>query len=71
MNVILAITKKEPKTTTLPDGNYIGSWGGYVIVVRHNNIEYELQTEEGLRGTGFKVMVTIKGDSMTFVDIKN
>lgn len=31
MNKIISITVKIPKETSLPDGTYVGVWGGYVI----------------------------------------
>lgn len=30
-NKIKAIREKVPQVTTLPDGIYFGTWGGYVI----------------------------------------
>ena len=68
---ITAINIKIPKETTLPDGIYIGIWGGYIINIYYNEKYYELTTEEGVRGTGFKVVVTIKNGIATFESIKN
>lgn len=70
-NKILEITEKIPRPSTLPDGNYIGTWGGYNIDVRYEDKLYSLKTEEGVRGVGFKVMVTIADGVATFVEIKN
>jgi hypothetical protein len=68
---IVAIREKRPVETTLPDGMYMGSWGGYVIEVNYGNKKYELETEEGVRGIGFKVVVTIKDGVATFQDLNN
>lgn len=68
---ITAINIKIPKETTLPDGIYSGVWGGYCIDVRYNDKIYELTTEEGVRGIGFRVVVTIKNGVATFEELKN
>lgn len=70
-NKILSITEKKPQAATLPDGNYLGTWGGYCITTRVRDKEYELKTEEGVRGVGIKVMVTIKDGEATFVELNN
>ena len=68
---ITAINIKVPKETTLPDGIYSGVWGGYIIDVTYDGRNYSLTTEEGVRGFGIKVMVTIKDQVATFETIKN
>lgn len=68
---IIKITEKVPVETTLEDGTYLGNWGGYIIDVLHENRKYELTTEIGVRGVGFKVVVTIKDGVATFESIKN
>ena len=68
---IIAIREKRPVETTLADGMYAGTWGGYVIEVNHDGRTYELETKKGVRGTGFKVVVTIKDGVATFQDLKN
>ena len=70
-NKIKAIREKVPQISTLPDGNYMGTWGGYVIEVKYQDRWYELETEEGVRGVGLKVVVTIKDGVATFEDLKN
>ena len=70
-NKILEIKEKVPQVTTLPDGSYNGTWGGYVIELHYKCKNYELTTEEGVRGMGFKVVVTIKDGVATFTEIKN
>ena len=56
MGKILKITEKvvEVKPITLPDGNYIGTWGGNIINVYHDDTNYELETDEGVRGIGYR-----------------
>lgn len=71
MSKILSISKKVPKEVILPDGYYQGTWGGYCITVRYNGSEYELKTEEGVRGIGIKVVVTIQNGEASFKEIKN
>lgn len=71
MMKITAIREKRPVATNLPDGMYMGTWGGYVIELQYGNKTYELETEEGVRGIGFKVVVTIKDGVATFEDLKN
>lgn len=68
---ILSITEKVPQTTTLPDGKYVGKWGGYIIELQYKDKYYELKTEEGVRGIGFGVIVTIKNGEATFDSIDN
>lgn len=71
MGKILKITEKVPKVTILPDGLYNGTWGGYGIELTYQGKTYELTTEEGVRGVGIKVVVTIKDGVATFDEIKN
>ena len=68
---IIKITEKVPKEVKLPDGTYLGIWGGYIIEVKYNDKTYELITEEGVRGIGFKVVVTIKDGIATFNSVNN
>lgn len=70
-NKITEITEKLPKSSTLEDGFYTGYWGGYVITVQHNSKQYELKTEEGVRGFNIKVAIEIKDGIATFDTIKN
>lgn len=68
---ILSITEKIPHPATLPDGIYTGTWGGYIINIRYGDKYYELKTEEGVRGIGIHVVVTIKDGVATFEQLKN
>lgn len=69
-NKIIEITEKIPKVTTLPNGNYTGVWCGYNIDVKHNGREYQMLTEDGIRGVS-NVMVTIVDSDCNFVELKN
>ncbi|MDA3855233.1 MAG: hypothetical protein PF569_03170 [Candidatus Woesearchaeota archaeon] len=71
MGEITAINLKVPKETTLPDGNYSGTWGGYLIELRYEGKTYELTTKEGVRGMGIRVLVTIKDGVATFENMAN
>lgn len=68
---ITKITKAQPKEATLPDGTYIGVWGGYNIELLYQKTKYDLTTEEGIRGFGSKVVVTIKDGIATFVEVSS
>tara|TARA_Y100000592_G_scaffold82073_1_gene130416 strand:- start:485 stop:703 length:219 start_codon:yes stop_codon:yes gene_type:complete len=70
-NKILEITERVPRVTNLPDGNYNGKWGGYVITVQYKDKVYECKTEDGVRGFNINVMVTIKDGVATFVEVNN
>ncbi len=63
---IKSITEKVPQITTLPDGFYNGIWGGYCIVVNCKGKTYEMETEEGVKGMGFQVVIEIKNGVATF-----
>lgn len=71
MAKILKIEEKIFRPSSLPDGNYVGTWGGDIISLHYKEKYYQLRTDEGVRGVNFKVMVTIKDGEGTFVEIKN
>lgn len=66
INKIKSIKEKVIQTSTLPDGYYKGIWGGSVIQINYKGREFELETEEGVRGIGFKVVVQVKNGVATF-----
>jgi len=70
-NKIKSIKEKVPQIVTLPDGFYNGLWGGYIIQVASNGKTYELETEEGVKGIGIKVIVEIKDGIATFGETNN
>jgi hypothetical protein len=67
---IKSIKKKVPQRTTLPDGNYIGTHSGYIITIDYKNESYEIEVDNGIRGS-IKVMVNIDGDNIITKDLKN
>jgi hypothetical protein len=70
-NKILNITERVPRPVILPDGKYVGTWGGSLIVIRFEKVEYELKTEEGVRGINIGVVVSIVDGIGTFELLKN
>ena len=70
-NKIKSIKEKVPQVTTLPDGYYNGIWGGYSIDVNYKSKAYELETEEGVRGMGIKVIVEVKDGVASFEEVTN
>ncbi len=68
-NKIKSIREKVPQVATLPDGFYNGIWGGRVIEVYYDGKAFELETEEGVRGEGFKVIVQVQNGVGTFEEI--
>jgi hypothetical protein len=69
-NKIINVTSSNPFTPELADGMYLGTWCAYSISLSYGNIEYQLETEEGLRGIS-KVVVIVKDGSLTYNLIKN
>lgn len=49
----------------LPDGEYIGRWGGYQVTVIFSGIQYRLETTDGIRTMNTKCIVKIDGGSIT------
>ena len=70
-NKIKSIRERVPQVSTLPDGYYNGTWGGYVVEVRYQNKIFELETEEGVRGAGFKVIVQVENGVATFDEVNS
>ncbi len=68
---VLKIEEKLPQPAILPDGKYTGIWGGYIVEIKVNNKTYELTSEEGVRGSGIKVIVEIVDGKATFEETKN
>ncbi len=64
---VISAKIKIPKSN-IPNGTYHGIWGGYEIIFTAHSIEYELQTEEGVRGRGFKVLIKVRDGIITFED---
>lgn len=71
MKIVTEFGKNGQQEITLPDGLYLATWGGYVIELTYKDKLYRLTTEDGVRGFGIKVVVTIKNGIATFDEIKN
>ena len=70
MNKIEKIEKvsKLYKECKLPDGEYNGLWGGYIITIQHEFNEYRLKSEVGVRGMDYPVTVFVRNGVATFKD---
>ena len=66
---IINIKKKVVVDHSIPDGFYRGIWGGTCITLTVDGAEYELTTEEGVRGGGFPVVVTVISGIATFKEL--
>lgn len=71
MKEIISITEKVPQEVKLPDGEYLGTWGGYVIDLHLDGKQYQLSTREGVKGIGIKVVVTVKDGKASFKILNN
>ena len=52
----------------LPDGVYDGIWGGYRVTLNVGGIQYEAQTQDGIRTPRAECKVTSK-DGMLLVEV--
>ena len=59
------------KALNLPNGLYTGIWGGYLIKFTYNGTNYELGTEDGIRGFNVNVIIESNDDELTFEEAKN
>jgi|JFJP01.1.fsa_nt_gi hypothetical protein len=69
-NKIKSITEKIQTPSKLPDGIYIGVWGGYVIDIELGERNYLLLTEDGVKGINIKVAVEVQDGIATFDVVK-
>ena len=60
---IKSLTKLEP--ARLPDGEYTGSWGGYVVTIMHGGFEYWGNTADGIRTPSAPCIVTVLNGEMS------
>ena len=70
-NKIKSIREKVPQIATLPDGLYVGTWGGHIIELEYRCKIYELETEDGVKGINITVMVQIEDGIPTFETVLN
>lgn len=61
-----SIVERLPQKSSLPDGLYLGKWGGYVIALTYENRHYELNTKDGVRTINLPVVVEVKDGIATF-----
>lgn len=71
MGNILSIKEKQPIDVVLPDGAYLGIWGGHAIELGFKGKTYELETDIGIKGIGYKAVVTVKDGVATYAEVKN
>ena len=68
---ILKIENDQSQTVTLPDGTYMGKWGGYIIDISYEGMTYNLTTDVGVKGIDIEVEVTVSGGVATYSQIDN
>lgn len=56
MTQVISI-KEVKEVVTLPDGEYHGFWGGYLVRIETHDKVYELKTENGIRGINVPCVV--------------
>jgi hypothetical protein len=71
MSKVVAITEKVPQNTSLPNGWYKGVQGGYVVDVMYNGKDYQIKTDDGVRGFNISVVINIEGDNIEIHSLKN
>lgn len=49
----------------LPNGEYAGIWGGYVVEACIDGISYRFQAENGVRGMNCPCVVTVQDGEVT------
>lgn len=57
--------------STIPNGIYMGTYGGYTVVITHDGRTFHLTTEEGVKGIGYKVMVKVFNGEINFLSINS
>jgi hypothetical protein len=45
----------------LPEGDYCGKWSGYVVDVCIHEVEYKIETTNGVRGLCVPCIVSVRG----------
>lgn len=71
MGKVLSISEKRPVDVSLPDGVYVGVWGGNVIELEFKGKTYELESDVGVKGFGYKVVITVSNGEATYTEVKN
>ena len=70
-NEIISITEKVQQETKLPNGHYIGIYGGNEIEISYKGKDYIIHVNEGVRGIGFRVVAHIEDDNIDFKYLLN
>ena len=65
MQAVATQLRRISELDPLPDGQYDGRWGGYHVTFVVDGIEYEAQTNIGIRTPNAPCVVTVSGGKMT------
>jgi hypothetical protein len=57
--------KQVTDAGTLPDGQYVGVWGGYRVTFEFGGVWYEARTLDGIRTHNAPCRITIKNGEMS------
>lgn len=72
MGKIISISESVAQPATIRDGNYTGTWSGYIIIVKAYDKTYELKTDVGIKTmAGVPVVVTIQYGIATYKEVNN
>lgn len=71
MREIVSITREVREESVLPDGYYLGVWGGFKITLHYKDTEYLLKTSDGAKGTRIRVVIIVKEGDATFHILNN
>lgn len=58
------VTRLISERENLPDGLYKGLWGGYKVRLTYKGDEYELETEDGVKGMNIPVAISVQGSEI-------
>jgi len=61
MQISITSIKKVVPVSTLPDGEYYGTWCGYEAKVEIAGEHYEIKTKDGIRGTALHHVLSTSG----------
>jgi hypothetical protein len=65
MNTPATQLRRVEDVVRLPDGVYEGIWGGYRVTFSAYGIQYEAQTQNGIKMTHAKCKVTSKDGKLS------
>jgi hypothetical protein len=55
----------------IPEGMYLGYWGGYEVVVNHGGEKWVISTKDGIRGCDMPVSVLVTEEVISIVRVKS